>query len=153
QRSAVRSYLRQNAQISGVVSGSSHDPLEIASRYNFPAGDGKGQVIALLEFGGGYISEQIAAYFFRTAIPRTGQLEPVILPGGGNILDNNPLGGDGEVQMDIEIAGSLAPAADILVHFAPPSAAGFYSAVHKAIQDKRASVIAISWGFPENEWN
>ncbi|GKW41448.1 hypothetical protein PEC301879_13060 [Pectobacterium carotovorum subsp. carotovorum] len=58
----------------------------------------------------------------------------------------NPI--DIEVQMDIEIAGTLAPGAKVVVYFAPNTDAGFLEAINAAIHDEKnaPSVISISWG-------
>ena len=62
--------------------------------------------------------------------------------------DRRPSGPDGEVALDIEIAGAIAPAAKIAVYFAPNSDAGFIQAVNAAVNDttNKPSVISISWG-------
>jgi kumamolisin len=142
---------RAKGRAAAAAAGASYNPAEIAKLYNFPPGDGKGQTIALLEFGGGFVAAQVNAYFVHQGVARTGLLKPIILPDGANVQDNNPTKGDGEVQMDIEIAGSVAPAADISVYFAPNTPNGFCEAVHQAITDN-ASVISLSWGNPEGTW-
>ena len=37
-------------------------PAELATAYDFPEGDGSGQTIGLLEFGGGYFPDDLAAF-------------------------------------------------------------------------------------------
>jgi kumamolisin len=69
---------------------------------------------------------------------------------------NQPGGdADGEVMLDIEVLGALAPAAAILVYFAPNTDRGFYEAISQAAHDtaRRPSVISISWGAPEDSWS
>jgi kumamolisin len=63
-------------------------------------------------------------------------------------------GPDGEVMLDIEVAGAIAPAAAIAVYFAPNTDAGFIDAVTTAAHDtaRRPSIISISWGGPESAW-
>jgi kumamolisin len=70
---------------------------------------------------------------------------------------NNPTdanSADGEVLLDIEVAGSVAPGAKIVVYFAPNTTAGFQDALTTAIHDpaNKPSVISISWGGPESSW-
>ena len=73
---------------------------------------------------------------------------------GRNTPTGDPSGPDGEVALDIEIAGAIAPAAKIAVYFAPNSDAGFIQAVNAAVNDttNKPSVISISWGGPEAIW-
>ncbi|MGA8231525.1 MAG: S53 family peptidase, partial [Candidatus Acidiferrales bacterium] len=57
-----------------------------------------------------------------------------------------------ETTMDIELVGSLAPGAHIVMYFAPNDEQGIYHALATAIADKqhRPSVISLSWGEPES---
>jgi kumamolisin len=61
---------------------------------------------------------------------------------------------DGEVMLDIEVAGAIAPKALIAVYFAPNSERGFLDAITTAVHDRvnQPSVISISWGAPEAQW-
>src|SRR5581483_3569046 len=62
---------------------------------------------------------------------------------------------DGEVDLDIEIAGAIAPGANIVVYFAPNSEQGFVDAITTAIHDTHhhPEVLSISWGAAESEWS
>ena len=56
-------------------------------------------------------------------------------------------------MLDIEVAGGLAPAADIAVYFAPNTDAGFLDAVSEAAHaDPTPTAISISWGQSEDQW-
>ena len=61
---------------------------------------------------------------------------------------------DGEVMLDIEVAGAVAPAAHIVVYFAPNTDQGFHDAITTAVHDttNKPSVVSISWGGPEDSW-
>ena len=61
---------------------------------------------------------------------------------------------DGEVMLDIEIVGAVAPGAVIAAYFAPNTDQGFLDAVSAAVHDaeRRPSVVSISWGGPEATW-
>jgi len=61
---------------------------------------------------------------------------------------------DGEVALDIEVAGAVAPGAKIVVYFAPNTDKGFLDAISTAIHDSvnSPSVISISWGASESQW-
>jgi len=69
---------------------------------------------------------------------------------------NNPgvdAGADGEVLLDIEVAGALAPGAAQRVYFAPNTDAGFLNAVSEAVHATVTPVaISISWGQNEDQW-
>ena len=54
----------------------------------------------------------------------------------------------------MEVAGSVAQDAGILVYFAPNTDKGFLSAISAAVHDTtfRPQIISISWGAPENNW-
>src|SRR5262249_62122270 len=66
----------------------------------------------------------------------------------------DPSGPDGEVMLDIEVVGAIAPGANIAVYFAPNTDAGFLDAITTAIHDttNKPSIISISWGGPESSW-
>jgi kumamolisin len=61
---------------------------------------------------------------------------------------------DGEVMLDIEVAGAIAPAAEQHVYFAPNTDKGFLNAIKSAIHDGSVApaAISISWGAPESQW-
>jgi phospholipase C len=61
---------------------------------------------------------------------------------------------DGEVMLDIEVAGAIAPRAVIAVYFAPNTDQGFLDAITTAVNDpvNKPSIISISWGSPEEDW-
>jgi kumamolisin len=61
---------------------------------------------------------------------------------------------DGEVMLDIEVAGAVAPQAKIVVYFAKNTDQGFHNAIAQAAHDavNKPSVISISWGGPEESW-
>jgi kumamolisin len=61
---------------------------------------------------------------------------------------------DGEVMLDIEVAGAVAPGITIAVYFAPNTSQGFQDALSTAIHDQlnKPCAVSISWGGPENGW-
>jgi kumamolisin len=132
----------------------SFTPTQLARLYDFPSGvNGHGQCVAIIELGGGYRPQDLTAYFAHLgiAMPR---IKTVAVDGAHNHPTGNPSGPDGQVMLDIEIAGALAPAAQFLVYFAPNTDRGFLDAIKAAIHDhqNRPSVISISWGGPEASW-
>ena len=131
-----------------------YDPPQVAQAYDFPTGlDGSGQSIAILELGGGYNAGDLDAFFSSLQLP-TPQVTTISVDAGANSPTGDRSGPDGEVELDIEIAGAIAPRAQIGVYFAPNTDRGFLDALTTAIHDTnlRPSVISISWGGPESAW-
>jgi kumamolisin len=132
----------------------SYTPPQIASLYGFPSGvDGRGQTIALIELGGGYAQADLDAYFASLGIT-TPSVTSVAVDGAANQPTGDPSGPDGEVLLDIEVAGAIAAGASIVVYFAPNSDRGFLDAVTTAVHDTMhaPTVVSISWGGPESTW-
>ncbi len=132
----------------------SYTPPQVAQLYDFPTDvDGKGQCVGLIELGGGYADQDLSTYFQQLGIA-TPQVVSVPVDGGKNIPNGDPNGADGEVALDIEVVGSIAPGARIAVYFAPNTDRGFLDAITQAIHDTAngPSVISISWGGPESGW-
>jgi kumamolisin len=130
---------------------------EFAARYNFPASsggvalDGTGQTIAIIELGGGYQNSDLAMFFSEIGI-----VAPKVASISVDHAGNDPTtadSADGEVMLDIEVAGAVAPRANIAVYFAPNNNGdkGFIDAISAAVHDseRKPSVISISWGGPE----
>jgi kumamolisin len=153
QRPVARPYIRIRPLTAAPLA--SYDPAAIARRYRFPTdATGAGQTIALIELGGGYDDNAMASYFRSKGVNRTGTLAAVSVDGAANAPGDSS-GADGEVQLDIEVAGSVAPAADIAVYFGSNQGSGFVDAIAAAVHDSQRapSVISISWGAPESGWS
>jgi len=140
-------------QLAAAAAPTSYTPLDLAQLYGFPAGTGKGQCIAIIELGGGYRPADLAAYFKGLKLS-TPTVTAISVDHGRNHPTGDPNGPDGEVMLDVEVAGAVAPGAQIAVYFAPNTDAGFLNAITTAIHDRanKPSVISISWGGPESAW-
>jgi len=125
--------------------------VQVASFYDFPANtDGTGQTIALIELGGGYTASDLSTYFsgLSLSVPT---VTAVGVDGGSNSPGSSA---DGEVELDIEVAGAVAPKASIVVYFAPNTDQGFSDAISEAINATPTPiVVSISWGGPESSWS
>jgi len=143
-----------NGKARANASSTSYTPLQVATAYNFPAGDGSGECIALVELGGGYKPADLTQYFKQLNLASVPKVSAVSVDHGKNHPSGDANGPDGEVMLDIEVAGAVAPGAKIVVYFAPNTDAGFLDAVTTAIHDKtnKPSVLSISWGGPESSW-
>ncbi len=129
-------------------SGITYTPQQIARFYDFPDGlDGTGQCIALIELGGGYNIEDIESYF-KWLKMRPPEIKVVPIDGALGLPGTDD---DGEVLLDIDMAGGVAPEAKIAIYRAPNTDQGFIDAVNAAVHDaiNKPSVISISWGSPE----
>jgi kumamolisin len=135
------------------AAGASMTPPQVASLYGFPTGNANGQCIAIIELGGGFEQADIQEYFsgLNVAVP---SVTAVSVDGGSNAPTGDPNGPDGEVMLDIEVAGSVAPGAALAVYFTPNTDAGFLDAITTAVHDttNKPSVISISWGSAEVNW-
>ena len=132
----------------------SYSPLQVAKAYGFPAGvTGAGQCIAIIELGGGYNTSDLNAFFSSLGIPPP-SVTVVSVDGATNQPTGDSNGPDGEVELDIEVAGAIAPGAKIATYFAPNTDQGFIDAVTTAVHDRtlNPSIISISWGGPESSW-
>ncbi|MDQ1364265.1 MAG: kumamolisin, partial [Acidimicrobiaceae bacterium] len=130
-----------------------YTPPQVAQAYNFPTSvTGAGECVAILEFGGGYRVADITAYFKQIGVP-VPSVVAVSVDGGTNSPSTADTA-DGEVMLDIDVVGGIAPEAKIAVYFAPNSEQGFVDAITIAANDKtnKPSVISISWGGPESSW-
>jgi kumamolisin len=131
----------------------SYTPVQLGRIYRFPDGtDGSGHTIALIELGGGFEQADLDAYFAGLGISAP-VVNAVGIDGGANAPEHDPSGADGEVLLDIEVAGALAPGATLVVYFAPNTDAGFIDAVAAAAHAAPTpTAISISWGLYEDGW-
>ena len=163
----TRPYARSHLRISRASRGfaaphftpTSFNPNDLARVYNFPPdADGTGQVIGIIELsaadGSGFRVEELNTYFTGLGLA-TPEIVTVSVDGGQNQPGsdpNDPQNADGEVMLDIEVAGAIAPKARIIVYFAPNTAQGFFDAINQAVHDSEhnPTVISLSWGSPED---
>ncbi|HEY1991791.1 MAG TPA: S53 family peptidase, partial [Gammaproteobacteria bacterium] len=135
------------------AAASSLTPPQVAQAYDYPSVTGQGQCIALIELGGGYQDSDIQTYFSQLGL--TPPTVVAVSVDGGTNSPSDPNGADGEVALDIQVAGAIASGARIAVYFAPNTNQGFQDAISAAIHDttNQPSVISISWGAPESNWD
>jgi len=131
----------------------SYTPIQVAQAYQFPAGtDGTGQIIAIIELGGGFGAADLDAYFSGLGIAAP-SVTAVGVDGATNVAGQDPQGADGEVLLDIQVAGAVAPGARQVVYFAPNSDRGFVDAITTAVHaSPTPTAVSISWGQSEDSW-
>jgi kumamolisin len=150
-RPQARAHIRFSPSIAG---GVSYTPPQVASLYDFPSGlDGSGESVGIIELGGGYSLNDIRVYCSNLGITPP-SVTSVPVDGASNAPTGDANGPDGEVLLDIEIVGTIAPKVQVLVYFAPNTDAGFVDAINAAVHGPQGkpSVLSISWGSPESEW-
>jgi kumamolisin len=136
----------------GATTGTSYTPLQVADLYQFPEGDGTGQTIAIIELGGGFAQSDLDTYFKGLGLTSP-KVTAASVDGAKNAPGQDPNGADGEVLLDIEVAGAVAPKSDIVVYFAPNTDDGFVDAVSTAAHaTPTPTAISISWGQSEDSW-
>lgn len=123
-------------------------PGELATIYSFPAGDGRGQTVGLLEFGGGFFADDLAT-FCQNANVGVPTVKPVSV---NNTPTNQRDGSEGEVMLDVEVVAGVCPAATIVVYFSSFDESGWVDILDTAIhdQDHPMTVISCSWGYAED---
>ena len=124
---------------------------QVASFYQFPAGtDGTGQTVAIIELGGGYAASDLSTYF-----SGLGLAVPSVTAVGVYSGSNSPgQAADGEVELDIEVVGGVAPGAAQVVYFATNTDQGFIDAISEAVHATPTPIaVSISWGQSEDQWS
>lgn len=130
-------------------------PMQLAELYNFAPGDGAGQTIAILELGGGYHASDLSTYFQKIGVTAPKVSTASYIGGGSNKPGTNAFAQDNpdvEVALDIEVAGGIAPGANIVVYFALDATdQSFLGALSAIVHDNviNPNIVSISWGCPE----
>jgi kumamolisin len=152
RRPVAKPYLRQRATAHDIQGpANTYSPVALGGIYNFPTQyNGAGQCIAIIELGGGYDESDMVNYFHEVGVLPP-KLTAIPVSGGSNTTGSEA---DGEVQLDIEVAGALAPGASFAIYFTTNSDEGFHDAIAQAAHDavNKPLVMSISWGGPENGW-
>jgi subtilase family serine protease len=153
-----RPMARRASTGTGPPGASTLTPPQVAKLYNLPVGSAAGQTIGVLVFGGGYDLTDIDA-FFAGLNQTTPNIHAVSVGGVTNSPIGDPNGDDGEVVMDIDVAGSVGVGANIAVYFASLTDQGWADVVTAAVLEPTAlpagwaapSVLTCSWGWTELE--
>ena len=148
-RPQARPHLRLAAP--GAVA-TSFTPNQVAALYAFPPNtDGTGQVVAVVELGGGLSQADLSTYFSQLGIP-VPSVKAVSVDGAPTAAGAQP-DSDTEVALDVQVIGAISPGAAQLVYFAPNTDAGFHDALANAVHASPTPVaVSISWGESEDSW-
>jgi kumamolisin len=135
------------------ASPQSFNPTDLAHLYSFPtSATGQGETIGIIELGGGYQQSDLTTYFQQLGVNPAPQVTAVPVDGGQNSPTGDANSADGEVELDIEVAGAIAPGANQKIFFAPNTDQGFIDAVTSAVHDADVTLISISWGQAESNF-
>ena len=128
-------------------------PQQFGEHYHFPPGEGAGQTVGILEFGGGYFPSDLSKFCAKAEVSAP---HVTVVSTDGTSTESRD-GAEGEVMLDIEVVAGLCPSASIVVYFAAWTEQGMIGALDAAMQDKdnNPGVLSISWGAPEgtNIWS
>jgi subtilase family serine protease len=124
---------------------------DLCAAYNWPTGLSGGGVIAIIEFGGGWVQLDIDQYFAGLGLPGP-TIVDFSVDGTTNFQGSDSHGYDGEVALGIQVAAAsysvaTGKPASIRVYWSQDIA----MAVRAATSDG-CDVCSISWGFDEAEW-
>ncbi|MFE9425016.1 S8 family serine peptidase [Kitasatospora sp. NPDC006697] len=143
-------------------------PGSLAAPYSYPQGlDGTGQTIAVLAFNGqtragvpsgGYRLAALQTYFTEVLRVPVPQITDVVVHGPGNDPGQDDGQGDpadstGEIMLDLQVVGALAPGARIVVYFTEFTEQGWVDVLNAIVTDtaNRPDIISCSYGNPEDD--
>lgn len=125
---------------------------DVATRYQFPDADGTGQTIGVVQLRGIFkpsdFDQCMSAQSLAPAHPIVKRVD------GAAVAHEIATTKDLEAALDVQIIGSLAPGARIVVYEAPDDERGFLDAIRDALFDEEyaPSVLSVSYGWPEHLW-
>ncbi len=125
---------------------------DVAERYQFPDGDGRGQTIGVVQLRGVFkqndFDQCMKAQGLKFSAPIIKRVDNAAVE--HEVATTKDL----EAALDVQIIGSLAPGARIVVYEAPDDERGFLDAIREAVFDEEhaPSVLSISYGWPEHLW-
>jgi len=132
----------------GVARPAAFTASQVSTLYHFPTGDGAGRTVDVIELGGGFSAADLQAAGLNPAV-----VTAVSIDGASNAYTGNANSADGEVALDIQVIGGVAPKARQRVYFAPNTDAGFVDAVAASLHaTPLPDAVSISWGAPETQW-
>jgi len=157
KRPRYKKFPPEESQIPPPVNADTRPPKDFRQLYHFPRNaTGRGECIGVLEFGGGFSRAKLREYLRIQGIPNINLVVRSIAGAKNRPLSpTGMLTPDAEVYMDLQILAGLAPEAKLVVYFAENSSRGWIEALNAAIFDRkhRPSVLSISWGQAEQDWD
>ncbi|WP_369392733.1 hypothetical protein AB5J72_38010 [Streptomyces sp. CG1] len=109
---------------------------------------------------GGYQAQALSTYFEQVLGQRMPDITEVLVHGPGNdpgddpgnVAQPDPADSTGEIMLDLQVVGALAPDAQIVVYFTTFDEQGWVDAINAVATDtaRRPTVMSISYGNPED---
>lgn len=130
------------------IGGGPFTPLQLASIYNFPAGDGNQTIIGIIGLDGRYLTSDIVDYLAYLGIAGMPTIVDRYLNGATPGPGINPAG-DSEVTLDIEVVAAVCPASIIYVYMTPNRTTTAHYDCLKQAQIDGCKIISDSWGIEE----
>lgn len=126
----------------------SYTPEEVARLYRYPATQGEGQCVGIIELAGGYKASDLTAYLAKLGVKREAPVDVGPNTPGFSVASN------AEVTMDVELVAATCPKARVVVYNAGSkdySLHDYHRIFATAISDRvnRPSVLTTSWSFYE----
>jgi len=125
---------------------------QVAARYDFPAADGAGQTIGVLQCQGRFkpadFQRCMQAQGIVAQVPATVRVD-------AEVFDHEiETSSDLEAALDTQVAAALAPGARVVIYEGPDDERGFLDAIRRAIfeAENPLTVLSISYGWPEMLW-
>ena len=151
--------------VAGQLPPNTYLPPDLAGLYSYPeGGDGSGQCVAILAFNdpasqGGYNLASLETYFEQVLGQATPEIVNVVVIGPGNDPGDDGIVGErrgdssGEIMLDMQVVGGIAPGAKIAMYFTEFTERGWVDAITTIVADgdNDPSVLSCSYGNPEDD--
>lgn len=108
--------------------------------------DGKGRTVGIMTLAGFDPNDAYQYWDIIGLTYKPNRITQVHIDGGGPISSAD---GSGETCLDVEMAGGIAPQANVIVYDAPNTDQGYTDLFYKAASDNKAEAVSISWGGAE----
>jgi len=127
-------------------------PTQIATAYQMPSNTGTGTCIGIIEYGGGYTTQNVTSSFAPLGFAAPTITNTNVDGGYNNPSDTN---GAPEVMLDIYVAGGIAHTSTLAMYWGygsgisnPVAGPDWYDPINVAIHDttNNPTVLSISWG-------
>jgi kumamolisin len=128
-------------------------PSQLAEAYDFPPGDGSGEVIGIFEFGGGLRQRDLKQFCddVGISVPKVKVVSVDDTPQD----PNDPQEVSGEVMLDVEVIAGASPGATQVIYFGSPRFDEMAwmdilgAAIHDAVN--RPFILSISYSLNEDD--